>query len=285
MPWTRVGFRIVPAGQTIILASVVRAGSSVTVYSDQALTSSVTLPAVMTTDTTFYVAEPQGDTRWHTINMTHPDGSSLAQSVLLEGGREIPVVITPAPSDAQVAADVSRPSAVGLLASGYYYFTHSPSNTTTATTTTGRLRLVPWYLPNAITINRIGAEVTSPGDAGSKFRIGIYADSNGIPGSLVLDAGTINGDSATVQEITVSQFLAPGAYWIGGATQVVTTTQPTLRVTNSPSAASVPAGTIIPASAAGFVGLYADSVTSALPATFTPGAASANAARVFVKVA
>lgn len=132
--------------------------------------------------------------------------------------------------------DVPPRAIPSRLTGGYYYFSVGNQGTaTSATLGTGTLRLAPVYIPNAVTISRIGADVATIGDAGSKFRIGIYSDTGGgFPGNLLLDAGQINGDSATIQELTVSQALTPGMYWFGGAVQAVTTTQPTMR-TGAPS--------------------------------------------------
>jgi hypothetical protein len=84
---------------------------------------------------------------------------------------------------------------------------------------------VPFAAPivtdQAMTITRLGIEVTSAGGSGSVVRLGIYADSDGLPGSLVLDAGTINGTSATYQEITISQALSASTrYWLMVVAQV-----------------------------------------------------------------
>jgi len=73
---------------------------------------------------------------------------------------------------------------------------------------------VPVIFSEKITLDRIGAEITSIGDAASLVRLGIYADNGNVyPGSLVLDAGTIAGDSATAQAITINQTLESGLYW------------------------------------------------------------------------
>ena len=122
-----------------------------------------------------------------------------------------------------------------------------------------------------MTIDRNGAEVNSAGEAGSKFRLGVYADDGTcFPGALLLDAGQIAGDSATVQGLTVSLSLSPGLYWVGGAVQTVTTTQPTMRIVGS-WATSVPLvlGTSAPSAGTFAVGFQQSSVTGALPSTFT----------------
>lgn len=107
------------------------------------------------------------------------------------------------------------------------------NNSTSAGLGVGTLRAAPMYVPRAVTLVRIGAEVTVIGDVGSKLRLGIYADNGNIyPGALRLDAGTIAGDSVAVQEIVISLLLEPGVYWLAGALQDVTVIQPTVRTTN-----------------------------------------------------
>lgn len=86
----------------------------------------------------------------------------------------------------------------------------------TVVTTAGSMLLTPAYFPLARTISRIGGEVTA-GAVGSTLSLGIYAsDSNGRPtGDPVLDAGTIDGNSATAQELTVSFAAAMDTlYWL-----------------------------------------------------------------------
>lgn len=174
------------------------------------------------------------------------------------------------------------------FAPGSYYITNSPGSTSTASIGQGILRLLPWYIQSGVSLTRIGAEVTAAGDAGSKFRLGIYADNgSGYPGALVLDAGQINGDSNTVQEVTITQSLTPGLYWIGGATQSVSSTAPTYRVVTTWHP-TVPMSTGASAPTAGqlVVGYQQSSVTGGLPATFTTSVTVAgNGARCFVKTA
>jgi hypothetical protein len=182
-------------------------------------------------------------------------------------------------------------SMFGYYQSGMYYPVNGRMSTGTSSTLgVGTLRVTPWYVPAAMSITRLGAEVTSAGDAGSKFRLGIYTASatTGLPSTLLLDAGTINGDSATVQEITVAQALTAGLYWVGGVVQSVTTTQPTMRasgvVDNTPFA--LPFGSSIPAANQLVLGFSLAGVTGALPATFgAVSGAGGSAPRVFVKAA
>jgi hypothetical protein len=172
------------------------------------------------------------------------------------------------------------------LRSGYYYHLGPQGTTGTGTLTTAVLRLTPIIIPKAITISRMFAEVTSGGDVGSTLRLGIYADDgSGLPGALVLDAGTVNGNSVAVQEVTISQALAAGTYWVGAVAQNVTTTQPTVRTVSGQPEVNVPAGTSLPAANNTVFAVNMTGVTGALPSTFTYGSSSSFTARVGIKVA
>lgn len=157
--------------------------------------------------------------------------------------------------------------------SGRYVHVVSPTAASTSNTmTNGTLRVAPWFIPEPITIDRIGAEVTVVGDAGSKVRLGIYSDNgHAFPGALLLDAGVIAGDSATVQDLTVSQVIPAGLHWVGGVVQVVTTTQPTVRITNNVMYLPIPivGSNTTPAAGATMVGYAQTSVTGALPSNFS----------------
>lgn len=172
--------------------------------------------------------------------------------------------------------------------SGRYYF--APNVTATSTNSAlgnGSLRFVPFYLPNAVTLARIGGEVTVIGDAGSTIRLGIYADDGtGKPGARQIDAGTIAADSATVQEVVISLALAAGIYWVCGAVQGVTVTQPTVRTLATPVVLGVDAGAVIPGAGANPQSYLLAGVTAALPASAAAAVVSTGIVpRIFVKVA
>lgn len=174
--------------------------------------------------------------------------------------------------------------------SGNYFFPYSQSSTaTSATLGTNTLRAVPVAFAKAFSLVRLGAEVTAAGDAGSKVRLGIYADNgSGYPGALTVDAGQIAGDSATVQELIIATGTLPaGLYWFAAAIQSVTTTQPTVRIANLyHGAIPLPLGASIPAANATATGLATSGITGALPANFPAGATAAGtAARLFIKTA
>jgi hypothetical protein len=189
--------------------------------------------------------------------------------------------------DGASAASSSATFPFQTMQSGSWY-SASNNASTSASLGNGTLRVAPLYIPNACTLAAIAAEVTGAGSTGSVVRLGIYNDNgSGFPGSLLLDAGTINGTSATVQSISISQALGPGLYWIGGVLQGAPVTDPTLRTCNVSmlaagqfgiAAGTAPTGTAI-------VGYQQTGITSTL-ATWTGTLANSTGTvpRVMVKV-
>jgi hypothetical protein len=182
--------------------------------------------------------------------------------------------------------------------SGVYYFCNSPGATSTnAALGNGTLRVSPWVVTKAVTITRIGLEFTAAGEANSVIRLGIYADDGtGFPtGAPVLDAGTIStgtgnaGNVATggtpgVYEITVSQVLNPGVYWVGAAVQAAPTTQPTIRVTAGTSLVFPVPSTAIPGVNAALGG-FQMAAAGALPTWSGSGGGGSGVPRIFFKTA
>lgn len=148
--------------------------------------------------------------------------------------------------------------------------------TTSNVLVNGTLRVAPIYLARTVSLTKIGLQVTVIGDAGSTIRLGIYGDTGEFyPGALVLDAGTIAGDSATVQEITIAQTLPKGVYWIGGAVQGVTVTQPTVRIVSGALSSAIDS-TASGVTNAGNTAQSMTGVTGALPATFSSTPTASN---------
>lgn len=174
----------------------------------------------------------------------------------------------------------------GPFKSGLYYAI-VPGATTTTALTANTFRAYPFWCSYAMTLTRLAAEITSIGDAGSKVRLGIYADTgSGYPGSLLLDAGVIAGDSATVQEITISQALTANTlYWFGAVSQVITTTNPTLRTIAN---IAVDCGSSsLPGTNMFFTGYQQTGVSGALPSPFSVTVAVGSSAptRIYMKIA
>lgn len=227
----------------------------------------------------FWVCTTAGTPGTWTRNGPTQLTTGLATTVTAGGTTENPTV--------SVNSLVAPP--VPLLPSGSYAFPISTNNTSTsATTGNGNFRCAPCFLP-AMSITRIGGEITAAGTAGCTYRLGIYADAGMTPGALVLDAGTIAGDSATVQEITLGStlVLTAGWYWLGGVLQGTPASQPTVRTIASPPTPGflLTQTTTIPGSGATSVGVLAGGVTGALPGTFGTAGVTGSAPRLFFKLA
>lgn len=104
---------------------------------------------------------------------------------------------------------------IGTVTLERWYSSNSAGFTST---TVGRAKdllvAIPFIVSKTITLDRIGMGITGAGTAASVIRLAIYDDVNGIPTNLILDAGTIAGDSATFQSININQTLTPGLYYL-----------------------------------------------------------------------
>jgi hypothetical protein len=79
-----------------------------------------------------------------------------------------------------------------------------------------RLYAAPFRLGASGTADRIGIDVATAAAAGGVARLVIYqADgTGGMPGTVVLDAGTVAIDTTGGKTITISQALSAGFYWL-----------------------------------------------------------------------
>ena len=101
---------------------------------------------------------------------------------------------------------------------GRYLVSPSPQVTTKAVSTNGDSGASLIQLAGSTTFDRIGVHVTTA-VSGATVRLGIYADSVNRPAALVLDAGTVDASSTGYKEITISQTLSAGVYWLAAAAQ------------------------------------------------------------------
>lgn len=99
------------------------------------------------------------------------------------------------------------------IATGRAYFPRGYGSTGVAAYTQGIASATPpIIIPERTTYTKIGINVTV-GSASSVARLGIYKmGAEGVPVTLVLDAGTVTTASTGEREITISQVLEAGAY-------------------------------------------------------------------------
>jgi hypothetical protein len=120
------------------------------------------------------------------------------------------------------------------------WYTQSPNSHSNVTSTRGGNFIIymPFVVVKTITIDRLGVEITSAGTAGSVLRLGVYSSTtDNMPNALLLDAGTVNANSATFQALSVSLQLQPGLYFF--AYNHNSAVSPTFRVLNAGASPNV----------------------------------------------
>jgi hypothetical protein len=106
-------------------------------------------------------------------------------------------------------------------------------STNTGVVNNGLMRLYQFVIHEPMTLTLIGCEVvTTPGGAGSVTRLGIYGDNNGVPGDLILDAGTVDTTTTGVKQLAISQAVPAGSIYCCAVTQGAPSTAPTYRLMN-----------------------------------------------------
>jgi len=110
--------------------------------------------------------------------------------------------------------------------SGAYY--RSPSNSNQGVTFTHQtLYFTPVFVDRSMTIDRLGVQSGISFVGTSTVRLGIYNNTSGLPSTLLLDAGTISATAGnTTYQITVSQAVTTGWYWLAFCAQGTAATTP-----------------------------------------------------------
>jgi parallel beta-helix repeat protein len=106
---------------------------------------------------------------------------------------------------------------VNYMQSGSYY---GPlGQTSSGANAAGVLTVAPLFVPRPLALDRIATRVTLAAGS-SVVRLGIYNDDGtGKPGTLVLDAGTVDSTVSGDKELTIAQNLRPGLYWLAAVSQ------------------------------------------------------------------
>lgn len=98
---------------------------------------------------------------------------------------------------------------------GGYTWPHLWTGTTGAAKSANVLYFAPIVIPTGFSADRIAIVINAT--VAGNARLGIYNNRNSVnlPGTLVLDAGTVATDGATGEAyIAISQALDPGKYWL-----------------------------------------------------------------------
>jgi hypothetical protein len=148
-----------------------------------------------------------------------------------------------------------------VFASGKYY--GAPVTVAAGALTNQRLSAIEWPVPVATTFDRIGFHVTTAA-ASTTIRLGIYGTTAGLPDALVLDAGTIDSSTTGGKEITISQALPAGVYWLAALVNGAALQGIIMSAGNAPGIGE----TSVANWSNGVGGYFRDGVTGNLPANF-----------------
>lgn len=101
---------------------------------------------------------------------------------------------------------------VGLRSSEYYTNAGNASNFAPAKDIT---YYIPFFVNESTTFDRIACRTHSTFSGTATVRLGVYNQANGGPDTVAFDAGTVSCTAAsTTYEITISQTLGAGLYWL-----------------------------------------------------------------------
>ena len=171
--------------------------------------------------------------------------------------------------------------------SGVYYraaYSFTPSDFTAVL---NRTYYTPIYVPSTTTLDRIAITTSATFSGTGTVRLGIYKDSGGIPSTVVLDAGTVSPTAAsTIYEITISQSLNAGFYWLAFCQQGTAPTLGTYPVAGAGSrlSSNIITGFSSP-TANCLTGYIQSSVTGAFATAGTLSTASGSSFLVWVRAA
>lgn len=121
-----------------------------------------------------------------------------------------------------VASPTSPPGGTFDVPSANYFGARTSNNYVDDPNVTAvyqRLYFIPVIVPANMTVDRIAVEVNTAA-ASQVARLGIYeADADGLPSTLLLDAGTVSVATTGVKTITISQALSAQPYYLAIVTQ------------------------------------------------------------------
>jgi hypothetical protein len=94
-----------------------------------------------------------------------------------------------------------------------YYLLQGVSTLAVTAVAANNIYFAPHYFPPGSGVNRVGFEVTTAGAAGAKGRVGLFANTAGQPGALLIDCGEVTTDSTGIKEGVIPAS-SGGWFWI-----------------------------------------------------------------------
>jgi hypothetical protein len=88
------------------------------------------------------------------------------------------------------------------------------------TAVNNRIYYSPIFVDSTTSFDRLAFRTGTTFSGTATVRLGIFENTDGVPSTLILDAGTVSATaSGTIYEITISQSLNAGFYWLAFAQQ------------------------------------------------------------------
>ena len=104
-------------------------------------------------------------------------------------------------------------------------FNKGPFTNASIQPNTDRIYYVLVLAPEKVTYNTVECYIRLSGSSGGQVaRMGLYANQNGAPSTLIADYGTVAIDSGGIKQISINQALDPGWYWYAFTCDADTTT-------------------------------------------------------------
>lgn len=154
--------------------------------------------------------------------------------------------------------------------------------------TSQRLYASPYvvYRPQLVTSMNLEIAIAGSSTTGAfpaALRFGIYADTGtGMPGNLVVEAGTFTSTAAATATVATTQVLSPGQYWLAVVSQGAAVTQPNVRMSAATAAADLSLASVATQFASGYRSA-SDNTTGSLPSSYgAPGGDAAGVPKIFL---
>ena len=125
------------------------------------------------------------------------------------------------PLHVPATAGASTPATGSHAPSGAYFGGFGSTTAVTLGGLAGSSAFARIYIPRAMTVDRIGVEITTA-IAASTTRLAIYSNVNDVATALILDAGTVDSSTTGFKEITISQALSQGWVFLGVSASINT---------------------------------------------------------------
>jgi len=118
------------------------------------------------------------------------------------------------PNSVKSAYDIGALKPLLKMQSGYYFRTPVPASGN-VTIIHQRTYYIPIFVPETTVLDRIAIQTGTIFSGTATMRLGIYNNTNGLPSTVVVDGGTVSCTaSSTIYEVTISQSVAAGFYWL-----------------------------------------------------------------------